>query len=371
MSTPRAYRTFRIVYAAIALNFVLPAISYIVAPRAAIDTLDRVNRLLGGGAYPFVESGSLWHMLGVGNVMTLGFMCGLLFIDLRRFYPVLPALSFLKAFSAAYATWIGLSTACPAFVAIGVLDGSTTVAMIVFAVRAHRALDAMPPTPTPTHATTPWYVRALLPGASRIEQSLARVHASGVVPETPTLSQIARGVLRMMHRLVFRSDTVGTCTTHAVRATWRARALRFRPLRFPFLVAERAIAPFDLSGLASPPERVIRHLLGAHHDGVQFAYDLELLALWPGRLEELRAAVADVVATDTPRSRWLKDLTVFEGYHEALLAAVDQALRGEPLLGPAEAADPDLSLHAYLEWCASDAPISGAPHPHREKSLAQ
>jgi hypothetical protein len=371
MTTSRAYRTFRIVYAAIALNFVLPAISYIVAPEAAIGTLDRVNRLLGGGAYPFVESGSLWHMLGVGNVMTLGFMCGLLFVDLRRFYPVLPALAFLKAFSAAYATWIGLSQACPAFVAIGVLDGSTTIAMVVFAVRARRALDEMPPAPptSPLRAGPPWYVRALLPGAARIERSLERVRTAGIVSQTPTLSQIARGVLRMMHRLAFRSDTVGTCTSNPVRATWRARLLHFRPFRFPFLVAERAIAPFDLSGLASPPERVIRHLLGAHHDGVQFAYDLELLALWPGRLEELRAAVAGVVANDTPRTRWLRDLTVFEGYHEALLAAVDTALRGEPLLSASEAADPDLSLHAYLEWCASDAPIAGASSNPRESSV--
>jgi hypothetical protein len=306
----------------------------------------------------------------------------LLFVDLRRFYPVLPALAFLKAFSATYATWIGLSHACPAFVAIGVLDGSTTVAMVVFAVRARRSLDdGAPPTPrvkgSGTEARTPWYVRALLPGASRIEQSLSRVREASIVERTPTLSQIARGVLRMLHRLVFRSDTVGTCSSKPVRATWRARLLHFRPVRFPFLVAERAIAPFDLSGLASSPERVIRHLLSAHHDGVQFAYDLELLALWPGRLAELRAAVAELVAHDTPRSRWLRDLTVFEGYHEALLASVDATLLGEPLLTPSEAADPDLSLHAYLDWCASDAPISAprglsvAPAPHCEKSFVR
>jgi hypothetical protein len=142
VTTPRAYQSFRIVYAILTLNFVLPAISYIAAPEAAIGTLDRVNRALGGGAYPFVESGSLWHMLGVGNVMTLGFMCALLFADLRRFYPLLPALAFLKAFSAAYATWIGLTRACPAFLAIGALDGTTTLAMIVFAVRARRSLEA-------------------------------------------------------------------------------------------------------------------------------------------------------------------------------------------------------------------------------------
>jgi hypothetical protein len=118
------------------------------------------------------------------------------------------------------------------------------------------------------------------------------------------------------------------------------------------VAAERAIAPFDLSGLWSPPERVIRHLLAAHHDGVQFAYDLELLALWPGRLAELRDAVAEIVEHDTPRARWLRDLVVFDGYHEALLDAVDRVMRGEELSSATEANDPDLSLRAYLRWCA-------------------
>jgi len=142
---PRAHRIFRIVYAIITLNFVIPAISYMVAPDMAIATLERTNRALGGGAYPFAETGQLWHMLGTGNVMTLAFMCALLYADVRRFYPVLPALAFLKAFSAAYATWIGFTYACPAFLAIGVLDGTTTVAMVYFAVRAHRSLEDAPP----------------------------------------------------------------------------------------------------------------------------------------------------------------------------------------------------------------------------------
>jgi hypothetical protein len=344
----RALRTFRIVYALITLNFVVPAISYIVAPGTAIDMLDRVNRALGGGPYPFVESGSLWHMLGVGNVMTLGFMCALLFTDVRRFYPVLPALAFLKAFSSVYALWIGLSQACPVFLAIAVLDGATTAAMVVFAVRAHRALEQNDGSPA-----TPWYVRVLLPGCARIEASLDRVHDARIVKVTPTTPQIARGVLRMVERLLFRSETLGTCKSQPVRATWRAGLLQFRAVRIPFLLAESAIAPFDLSGLASPPERVIRHLLAAHHDGVQFAYDLELLALWPGRLEELREAVCDVVANDTPRARWLRDLVVFEGYHEALLVAVEAVLRGESILSDADARNPDLSLCAYLDWCAN------------------
>ena len=343
----RAYLAFRVVYAVLTLNFVLPAISYLVAPELTLRTLDDVNRALGGGAYPFVEAGQVWHMLAVGNVMTLGWMCALLFANLRRFYPMLPALVFLKGFSALYSLWIGARTGTPAFLAIAVLDGTTTLAMIFFAVRAKRALDGVPP------PAAPWYVRLLLPGSAQVEQSLERVRVAAVVKETPNAFQILLGVVRMQHRLLFRTETVGTCTTNAVRATWRARCLQHRFLRLPFLLAERAVAPFDLSGLASSPQRVIRHLLGAHHDGAQFAYDLELLALWPGQLEALHDAVVAVVAHDTPRSRWLRDLVVFEGYHEALLEGVRGALRGESLLTAAQRNDPDLSLRAYLAWCAA------------------
>lgn len=186
----------------------------------------------------------------------------------------------------------------------------------------------------------------------RIERSLERVRASGIVPVTPNLWQIALGVARMWHRVVLRPETIGTSGVDPVRASWRARALHPRPLRFPFLLAERAVAPLDFSGLASSPERVIRHLLGAHHDGAQFVYDLALLSLHPGRLDELVARTRAVVEGDDPRAEWLRDLVVFEGYHERLLTMAEQAAAGELALSPELEADPDITLSGYLRWCA-------------------
>jgi hypothetical protein len=49
---------------------------------------------------------------------------------------------------------------------------------------------------------------------------------------------------------------------------------------------------------------------------------------------------------------------VFEGYHEALRAATERALRGEPLYGEEDARNPDISLRAYLAWCASQGSAS-------------
>ncbi|HVK70688.1 MAG TPA: hypothetical protein VM694_39810 [Polyangium sp.] len=198
----------------------------------------------------------------------------------------------------------------------------------------------------------PLWTGALLLFPRRIAENLARVEESGLVPRAPNLVQISLGVIRMWVRLATRPETIGTCTEHHVRPTLRARLLAYRPLRFPFLVRERAIAPLDFSGLASSRERVLRHLLGAHHDANQFAYDLELLGIHPGALEELGERVRRVVNSEDPRAEWLRDLVVFEGYHENLLAAVEHALAHGVRLAPHEAADPDTSFTGYLRWCA-------------------
>jgi hypothetical protein len=192
-------------------------------------------------------------------------------------------------------------------------------------------------------------VRLLLIDRARIRTNLVQVCEAMKLPE-PTDWQLCLGVLRMWHRLAFRTHTVGT-SSGAVRSTWRARLLAWRALRLPFLLGERAVAPLDFTGLASSPERLMRHLLGAHHDTNQFIYDLELLASY-GRLDELHVSVKRVITHDDARARWLRDLAVFEGYHEHLLAAVERARTHGPAMTDAEAADPDVSLRAYLQWCA-------------------
>jgi len=199
--------------------------------------------------------------------------------------------------------------------------------------------------------THPWYIRVLLRDPERILEHLDRMRTNGIVEVAPNPWQLCLGVLRLWHRNLFHTETVGTSPGGTVRPTWRARLLANRAIRLPFLLAERAVAPFDFTGLRNPPERLIRHLLGAHHDGNQFVYDLEILA-GHGRLEQLRDAVTEVLGHDSPRTRWLRDLTVFEGYHESLAEAVDRALASGPAMSDAEATNPDLSFRAYLTWCA-------------------
>lgn len=196
---------------------------------------------------------------------------------------------------------------------------------------------------------TPWYVSLILVRPARIEQNLARIcQTLGLA--RPTEWQLCLGVLRLWHRVLFRSNTVGT-SGGRIRPNLRARLLALRAIRLPFLLAERAVVPLDFTGLASSPAGVIRHLLGAHHDGNQFVYDLELLAGYD-LLDELRTRTLAVTDRDDERARWLRDLAVFDGYHESLLAAVEHALAHGPAMTADEARDPDISLRAYLAWCA-------------------
>lgn len=199
----------------------------------------------------------------------------------------------------------------------------------------------------------PWHSWLVLLRPDRVQQALQQVVQAGLCERAPSLWQVELGVLRMWQRVLFRSETIGTCQDFPVRATWRARLLQWRVLRGPFLLWERAIAPWDNSGLLSGRERLIRHLLGAHHDGSQFVYDLQLARLHPGLLDELRARAAAVVEGRDPRAEWLRDLVVYQGYHEALLRAVDTVLAGAEELRPEDGSDPDISLRAFLRWCAA------------------
>ena len=198
--------------------------------------------------------------------------------------------------------------------------------------------------------THTWYERLLLTDPERVMAHLARMRAAGVVDASPNAWQLSLGVLRLWHRILFRSESVGTSSA-PVRASWRARVLHYRAARLPCLLASRAVIPFDFTGLRSPPARLIDHLLGAHHDGNQFVFDLELLA-GHGALAELGDRVAAIVDGTDPRAAWLRDLVVFTGYHESLAAAVAHARAAGPGMTEAETIDPDLTLRGLVAWCA-------------------
>lgn len=354
------YRSFQFVFAAAALNFLVPAISYMVAPHLAVQTMDDVNRMLGGPAWP-AESGQVWHMLAVGNVMTLGVLCAVIGFDVLRNYRMLPALIFLKSFSALYSLFLGFTLAgAPAFFAVFVLDGTTALLLAIFGVVGHRAALRLPERQQPL----PWWAYALI-RPRRVQAHLAEVAAKRSQP-APALWQMLQWTGHMWRRVLFDLDSVGSGGGAPVRSTRRARFLQFKGFRAVALVAERAIAPFDMSGLATDESRVIRHLLAAHHDGMEFAYDLEMLSFRAGALDRLRLQVDSVVTGRHPRAQWLRDLCVYEGYHERLLDGVVLALAGRlPTSG-----NPDTSFFAMLDWAIAKQAAPRATSPISSPALA-
>ncbi|MAE71943.1 MAG: hypothetical protein CME06_15935 [Gemmatimonadetes bacterium] len=135
-------RAFQIVYTILTLNFIIPAFLYLFAPEFAWSSLKEVATLFGASHYPYSESSLYWRILGFGNVMTLGFMCALLLFDLRKYYPTLVPLVFLKGCSAFGFLGVYLWVLdYPLFLIAFLFDGLTLAAMIYFARTARNALS--------------------------------------------------------------------------------------------------------------------------------------------------------------------------------------------------------------------------------------
>jgi len=198
-----------------------------------------------------------------------------------------------------------------------------------------------------------WHAWLLLLRPDRVQRRLDQLVAQGVIDRAPNLWQVEQGVLRMWHRLFFRPETIGNSSDHPVRDTRRARFFHQRAVRGAVLWASRAIAPFDHSGLAQPTWRLCRHLLAAHHDGNQFAYDVEILQAQPEVLRELLDKARAIAEDRDPRAGLWKDVAVFDGYHSALAAALEKAIAGEDLVSDTESRDPDISFSAWVQWCLS------------------
>ncbi len=197
-----------------------------------------------------------------------------------------------------------------------------------------------------------WLVRFVLRNPERVEWHLDRLYELGRIDVKPNLWQVSLGVGYMLHRMVFRPATIGLDVS-PVRRTWRARLWQYRPLRFPFLLWKKAIVPTDLTGLSSSNEQKHTHLVGAYHPGDNALYDLECMSWDPHSIMELRRDVVEIIAGQTSRSELLKDLTVYEGYHERLLHLIDRAIAGDFEPVPEKTNHPDTTLRGFLHWCAA------------------
>jgi hypothetical protein len=139
----RRYRSFQIVFSLLTLNFLLPSLGYVAAPEQAVRGFLRIGALLWQAPYPKTEDSYLWRFLGASDVFTLGVMCLLLQIDLRRYYPILPALVVLKGATALqFLVHFAFVLHHPSFLVVALWDGVTCVLFVVLARGAHREASA-------------------------------------------------------------------------------------------------------------------------------------------------------------------------------------------------------------------------------------
>ena len=198
-----------------------------------------------------------------------------------------------------------------------------------------------------------WLIRFVLRNPERVEWHLDRLYELRRIDAKPNLWQVTMGVAYMLHRMTFRPETIGVDDDSPVRDTWRARLLHHRAFRFPFLVWNKAIYPLDLTGLSGTMQEKHLHLVGAYHPGDNALYDLECMACDPASLVKLRADVVEILGTPSARARFLKDLTVYQGYHERLLHLIDRAMAGDFAPAPGKEDHPDTTLRGFLRWCAA------------------
>lgn len=181
----RAYRNFVVIYTILVLNFLIPAASYYIDRDAATTSFYRIGSLFGAERAASEDS-YIWWILGAGNVLTLAVMCAMLLVNLRRFYPILPALVALKGFSS-----IGFTVLFVAgphnmtFLAAGVLDGVTVAAMLYFAIHAHRAIERDPTDLVPRPVDTRRLLTLGRGSRERVRNVAAAVVPAGADPQLP------------------------------------------------------------------------------------------------------------------------------------------------------------------------------------------
>ena len=131
------YLWFQVVYTCLTLNFLIPAVSYFFKPEIAVNTFALLGKPFGK-EYACPEDSKVWRVLGAGNVLTLGFMCLLLQLNIRFWFPVIVPLVFMKsAASIGYLFQWLFRDRFPGFFFVFCLDGLAVFLMLFFGIRAH------------------------------------------------------------------------------------------------------------------------------------------------------------------------------------------------------------------------------------------
>jgi hypothetical protein len=145
------------------------------------------------------------------------------------------------------------------------------------------------------------YVR---PG--EVRGRLEALRAAGLVDEVPTRGQIFFGGLDMLRFVI----------EPFAREYYRQKGISFgfhQLLR----VLDDPVSMIDPTGFLSERDTIIGHVMQVVH--LNPVYDLQLMEMFPGGLDELERQVEAMVAGTHPRQRTISAIVEEPGYHAALL----------------------------------------------------
>jgi hypothetical protein len=115
-------------------------IYYLANPSGAIDALSAANQRLGGVPIHVVDV-TAWRYTAAVGMMTLGVMCGMILVDLRRNSSMLVPVVFFKGFDILLLVrYYGLHTNMPACLEFAALDAILITCALGLALPARRRL---------------------------------------------------------------------------------------------------------------------------------------------------------------------------------------------------------------------------------------
>lgn len=211
----------------------------------------------------------------------------------------------------------------------------------------------------------PWFYYLLLHDPRQLQKNLHLLKERGHIQEIPSLWQVVLGISHMWHFTVANVDAIGTSQEAPVRDNPRARLLKNQFIRFFALMAEGSINPLDRTGLALSPKRKMRHVLGTFHATGEMAqtviYDLQLLDCYPGALKTLGQRLEKLLKQPDARDEWIKDMAVYQGYHEDLVPVVKRCLKGDFSVNvPTQREGDDYTVTSFVERCLGFPPTPQA-----------
>ncbi len=206
------------------------------------------------------------------------------------------------------------------------------------------------------NAPIPWVYYLLLHNPRLLQKNLGLLKERGHIQEIPTLWQVVQGISHMWRFTVANVDAIGTSQEAPVRDNPRAHLLKNQFIRFFALMAEGSINPLDRTGLALTPKRKMRLVLVTFHATGEMAqtviYDLQLLDCYPGALKTLGQRLEKLLKQPDARDEWIKDMAVYEGYHEDLVPVVKRCLKGDFVVHvPTQREGDDYTVTSFVERC--------------------